>query len=186
MRFALAISLLLCGGCSSSNEATPLDELALQAKHFDPNMRYSAMEQIGNLRPPDASSVATLVEGLRDRDPTVRLGAAYALGNVGTVASSAAPALASALKDRDKQVRLAAAYALPALGQGAEAALPDLELRLRDPDAEVRNQAARSIKAIRTSSRVRHTAQHASTSNTTADTAPARKPENRRLKHRKF
>src|SRR5215207_9907563 len=98
----LSLLVACAAGCSRAEETTSLDELTLLAKHTDPNMRYSAMEQIGQSGSAAEAAVPALIEGLRDKSPMVRLGAAYAVGKLGDKASSAAAPLAQSLKDPDR------------------------------------------------------------------------------------
>ena len=187
MRMAVTLCLsLILSGCSAADEPSALDELVRQSKDLNPNMRYSALEQLGNLGPKAETKtvVPTLIEGLSDKDANVRLVAAYALAKVGPAAASAVTPLAKRLSDPDKQVRLAAAYALPALGDAAQSSLPQLEQRARDPDPEVRTQAARSAKSIRTAARVRQTAKSAEQIAAT-DPQSTPKPETPRSRRRK-
>jgi HEAT repeat protein len=184
IRLILLAGAIVVAGCSQSQDNTALDELVVQAKHPDPNMRYSALEQIGNLGPAGKEAVPTLIGGLSDKDATVRMGAAYAIGKIGPDASNAVTPLMRNLSDSNKQVRLAVAYVLPALGEAAQSAIPDLEKRLNDPDVEVRSQSARSIKSIRTSTRVRQSAEKAERV-AAADSKVQEKPQRTRSRRRK-
>jgi HEAT repeat protein len=77
-------------------------------KKGDPEVKHRAREILDSIQ----SSVANLVEDLKDTDPVVRKEAAEGLQRVGDPAKPAIPALAEAVKDKDEAARDAAVVAL--------------------------------------------------------------------------
>jgi serine/threonine protein kinase len=92
-----------------------------------------------------ASSVAILVEALREHDGAVRAKAARALGGIGPAAKEAIPVLLGALRDREAHVRWDAARAL---GQIGAAAAEGLAAAVNDKDPVVRQIVADALKQI--------------------------------------
>lgn len=165
--------LQIVGAGGGAPEDVPV--LAEALKKPDPQVRRSALEDLGRIGAP---AMATLASALKDGDPRVRVTAAGAMVSIdpkqaealaallagskdanavvrrlaaeSLAVDSAAGALAELLADKDAEVRWAAADSLGELGPAAAPAVPALLKGLADPDPAFRSVAADALgKAAR-------------------------------------
>jgi hypothetical protein len=133
---------------SASREAIPallhaLDGSAGQAEPPAPHPEAATVEEPRMIA--GRSSVAVLIEALKEKDRSVRSKAARELGGIGPAAREAIPVLLDALRDSEASVRWDAARAL---GQIGAAAAEGLAAAIHDKDPVVRQIVADALKQI--------------------------------------
>ena len=131
------------------------------AEDPDDKVRQYAISAIGEIGPPAASAVPTLIAVLkgplgdtpgpkfdRKRAANSRSEASAALGKIGPAAKEAVPTLAAALKDENIPVRRWSATSLGEMGSDGRTAVPALLAALADADAQVRRYSIQSLQKI--------------------------------------
>jgi len=134
-------------------------------KDADDKVRQYAISALGDIGPPAAIAVPTLIEVLRapsavtqtgkvdlKRASNSRSAAAAALGSIGPAAKDAVPTLAAVLKDENVPVRRWAATSLGQMGSESRSVIPALIQALGDADVQVRRYAIQSLQQIGPSS----------------------------------
>lgn len=130
-----------------------LSKLRDSAGDADPEVRWTAIEALYELRDPQAPVILRKALG-SDSDPELRAKAASLLKNKAD--PSAISNLAAGLKDPDKDVRIAALAALGAIGDPIAAAR--VAESLKDPDPEVRMEAIRTLERFQEKHAARYSA----------------------------
>src|SRR5262249_49419484 len=111
--------------------------------------RGAAIQALGEIGPPAATSAAALAELLDHKDSDIRLFAAQSLGQLGAGAKDAAPALAKvAKKDPDRKVRTFAIQALAQIGRASKVVIPTLKELLRDSDERIRDDVSTWLERL--------------------------------------
>jgi HEAT repeat protein len=100
--------------------------LVERLKSPDSKLRADAAQDLGQLQPAPAGTVAPLRLALRDADVFVRVCAAHSLATVAPDDTEAVPMLLRTLDEKDPNNRLAALVALGAYGGRAAPAVPKL------------------------------------------------------------
>jgi len=109
----------------------------------DPNVRLSAMENLGRIHPDPAVAVPVLVKELQGLNGTMF--AANGLGLMGPDAKEAVPALIRALQYEDDNTRGDAARALGQIKANARDVVPALMALMKDKRVDVRASAATAL-----------------------------------------
>ncbi len=133
--------------------------------HADANVRFGAVEALGNAKAHAGPAVPNLIEALRpgggappandpegeDERARWRGRVVWALGNIGPAARAAVPALVRVLTrehDGDDVLRGAAAYALGEIGPSAGEAVPALLDLMREKEAALRVAAPYALGRV--------------------------------------
>jgi HEAT repeat protein len=126
----------------------------------DDKVRQYAIGALGDIGPPAAAAVPTLISILSGPPPAFdkkadpkraansRSAAAAALGNIGPAAKEAVPALIAGLKDQNVPVRRWSATSLGEMRTEGRSSVPALVQALHDPDAQVRRYTIQSLQKI--------------------------------------
>jgi HEAT repeat protein len=147
-RIAALIFCFLYPSAIFATEDNPLKELITQLDSTNPREKISAVRILGEIGPPAAETVPSLLQLLKEKDAGLRYETVIALGRIDADAGQVVPQLCSVLADDVPAIQHAAIDALRRFGSDADEALSQLHNLLKNETPLISVSAARAIVEI--------------------------------------